>query len=155
MIFNLSMPCAVLLGLAITSCSSVESAKETTSCGNAIEPEQVTILDLRALASQPDRVPEYVTEQIGAYELITSQPIGILVGGSRCSYYDCIEEGKAIDGIEGINNARYEAALRGCDLLLALELKVIPPKGGGYSISSSSGRPKGNWAWIVHMGKSG
>jgi len=146
------IPFSIILSLAISACSSVDNAERALSCGKQIQPDDVRILDLRPLGDQPDRVSDIVTDKVGAYQLITTQPMGIPVGGARCSNFDCIEADTAINGIEGIGNARNEAAMRGCNLLLALDLKLVPPKEGGYSISKSSGTPTGRWAWIVHLG---
>ena len=139
MIHKLLIPFSIMMILAISACSSTDNFKKSISCGKQIQPDDVMILDLRPLGDQPDRVEDFVTEKVGAYQLITTQPIGIPTGG-------------ASNGIEGIGNARNEAATRGCNLLLALELKVVPPKFGGYSTSRSSGLPAGRRAWIVHLG---
>lgn len=152
MIHRLHMPFCIVLSLAISACSNIHSVKSPTSCGKQIQPADVVVLDLRPIGDQPDLIADFIAEKVGAYQLITTQPIGVPVGGARCSSLDCLEEDTAINGVKGTSKARDEAAMRGCNLVLALELKVVPPKGGGYSISPSSGRPAGNWVWVVHLG---
>ena len=141
---------AILLSLAVSSCSGVDSSEVVISCGNEINQDQVMVLDLRSLGSQPDLVTDFVSERVGAYRLITTQPIGIPLGNSkRTGSHDYIQANHPTEGMDGIGVAQIEAALRGCNLVLALEQKIVAPKGGP---NNSSFNRTGVRVWVVHFG---
>lgn len=76
-------PLAVLLGLAVGSCSGVDPSEEAHACGTQISMDHVTVVDLRPVVNEPEQVEEFIRDQVGEYRLTTTKPIGVNVRNSK------------------------------------------------------------------------
>lgn len=85
------------------------------SCGEKIKADEVLVLDLEPYAQQQGSAAEFVQRQVEEYQLVTPTPVLIpkILSDERDRRTAMLKQ------------SRYEAAARGCNLVLVQAVEIV------------------------------
>ena len=141
---------SVALGAALAlgffgGCSSARAPSGSwIDCGPPISPNDVTVLDIDRFGEDSAAVEQYVRERVGAFRLLTPQPVGVPLRKQDLEAGGPGAQARATD----------RAAEQGCDLLLVMHQDRVKV---GYSNPSASNQA-GSYerpVLVVLMGRQG
>ncbi len=130
----LSVPLVcVFAGLA--SCSAFDPKSTNPYCGEAIDYQQVMVVDMTSFDMQESTVSSALQAKLGNYRLVTVKPVQV---PRDYAYWNS-------RNINGIAGAKSEAAQWGCNLLVLMEVKAARSSVGKQARNEER-------AWMVHVG---
>lgn len=127
----------IALPLLLAACSTTTSpSRQGPVCGDPIDGAGVLVVDVSAMADDPQRVADFLAEKAGPYRLVTQEPIGLLVDDWRRVQ------------MRSVSSPRGEAAARGCDLLVVLGEEI-----GQYeSVVNGADEGRKRRIQVAHLG---
>jgi hypothetical protein len=129
------LACTVAL---LGACSAFDPKNTNPYCGEAIDFQQVQLVDLTSFDMQEGEIRSALQAKFGSYNLVTEKPVQV---PRDYAYWSS-------QNISGISGAKSEAAQWGCNLLVLVEVKAARTSVGKQARNEDR-------AWMVLVGTVG